>query len=1294
MKIGINLHERLLLIIHQSSGSTKFLVLILGFFMSFPINSFSKNFYFSSSTGNDSYTATQAQNPATPWKTIDKLNSSMSLINPGDSVLFKRGDEFTGQITLTRSGTSSARLVFSAYGTGDIPVIKGTLPITGWKRYSGNIWVADCPKLGSTVTNFFINGKSQQIGRYPNADAPNKGYLNIDSHVGSTSLTSSSLSSTPNWTGGEAVVRSARWVLDRLPIQSLQGGNLVFSKPTTYEIKNNFGFFIQNHLNTLDQQGEWFFEPTNKKMFLYAYEDPNIFETVASAVSSVFSATNQRYFSIENIEFQGSINTTLKIIDSEYITISNIAVIESGADAVTFVNCNDISFTMSSIFNTNNNALGFHTCENVSVNNNAIHRTGTRSGMGLSSTGQYTGMTMIGDNNSCEANIIDSVGFNGIHFEGSSLVIRNNYIDHYCITLDDGAGLYTYGREKIINFDRRLENNIIRNGIGAGEGTDDLIYLPADGIYMDDRTANVTIINNTVTNTNNGILIHNSNHIYIIGNTVYNNRNTQLFFSHDNIVPDFPITNCTVNNNIFFARTESQMAAIFRTIDHGISNFGLFDNNYYCRPVADNATILVDFEGNQGKIYSLMNLAMWQSTFNYDLNSKKSPFSIPAFITLDLLSTNKVTNSNFDNDLTGWDFWSNYDNGNAKWDNSGDLDGGCLKLSFTSPSGKPDGVLSAVCKFGEVQAGENYVLRFSMIGSSPDQMVAIKMSKVGIPYNELTSGQFISFDFGEKEFELLFKPDTSETDARLDFVIRDDDGPIWIDNVTLYKAKIQRTNIDDFVLFVYNKENTNSTINLNKNYFDLSGNKYSGSITLLPYTSSVLMVDPHPLPPPTIPLNVSSAIENATPSIIEMTYNLSLANVVPAASAFSVHVNSAARSVSSVSISGSKVLLTLSSPVTFGNTVTVAYTKPSTNPLQTSAGGQAASLTSQTVTNRVAAPPVVVSPPVVVTSPPVIPNTAPVVVVSYLPTTNSGFLGVMNASDSYDKEKDNLTFTWEAPGNVPVSSTSGSIMQYLAPVVSTNQTLNFTVTVSDGKTSQSKTVPVQILPYHPELNKAEVVSVEASNFNSPNLPDNILDGNKGTMWSASGTDQWLILEIKTPFKIQHVKLAFQPGQKRESYFDIYGSNDKEKWELILSDSKSCAFSGDLQVFDFPVSKIERGFKFIKLAGLGNSADTWNYISEFNIFGYEHKKTSDYEDQIVKIYPNPARELVNVLIDEPTFFPDFIKILSLTGNIIYDNIVDPGVRQFQIPTDFNEGIYVLQMGTGEITMFTQKLIVIK
>jgi uncharacterized repeat protein (TIGR02059 family) len=440
--------------------------------------------------------------------------------------------------------------------------------------------------------------------------------------------------------------------------------------------------------------------------------------------------------------------------------------------------------------------------------------------------------------------------------------------------------------------------------------------------------------------------------------------------------------------------------------------------------------------------------------------------------------------------------------------------------------------------------------------------------------------------------------------------------------------------------------------------------------------------------PPPSPVYVSSAIENATPSLIEMTYNLSLANVVPAASAFSVSVNSAARNVSSVVVSGTKVLLTLASPVVYGNSVSVAYTKPSANPLQTSSGGQAATISAQTVTNKVHA----LSQPVVVVTPPAVTNTPPVVVVNNISGTYSGFVGKINASGSYDANKDNLSYAWKVPASIPVSATNSPVIEFLAPIVNVNQTFEFALTVSDGKSPQTKTVPVTIIPYEPGLEKADVLSVEACSFQSPYYPYNILDGNISTMWSVNGNDQWIILELNGTYTIQHVELAFQPGQKKEFYFDLFGSNDKENWEPVLSKSRSCAFSGNLQVFDFPASKTEKEYRYVKLVGQGNSTDKWNYIAEFGIFGHRHKNPVDYEEQIVKIYPNPAHGLVNILIDEQTFVPDFIKIVSLTGKVIFDDKIDPGTRQLQIPIDFKQGIYIVQMGTGDLTVFAQKIIV--
>ena len=82
-------------------------------------------YYFSSTSGDDSRTAAQAQSSSTPWKTIGKLNAMMSTLLPGDQVLFKSGDVFSGGIVITASGTSSQPITFGAYGTGSKPLISG-----------------------------------------------------------------------------------------------------------------------------------------------------------------------------------------------------------------------------------------------------------------------------------------------------------------------------------------------------------------------------------------------------------------------------------------------------------------------------------------------------------------------------------------------------------------------------------------------------------------------------------------------------------------------------------------------------------------------------------------------------------------------------------------------------------------------------------------------------------------------------------------------------------------------------------------------------------------------------------------------------------------------------------------------------------------------------------------------------------------------------------------------------------------------------------------------------------------
>src|SRR5438270_13852861 len=89
-------------------------------------------YYFSSSSGDDSRTPAQAQDPNTPWKSLEKLNSFSQNLKPGDQILFKRNDVFYGGIKISKSGNESAPIILGAYGTGAKPVISGFTTASGW----------------------------------------------------------------------------------------------------------------------------------------------------------------------------------------------------------------------------------------------------------------------------------------------------------------------------------------------------------------------------------------------------------------------------------------------------------------------------------------------------------------------------------------------------------------------------------------------------------------------------------------------------------------------------------------------------------------------------------------------------------------------------------------------------------------------------------------------------------------------------------------------------------------------------------------------------------------------------------------------------------------------------------------------------------------------------------------------------------------------------------------------------------------------------------------------------------
>lgn len=798
------------------------------------------NYYFSTNTGDDSRTSEQAKNPATPWKTISKLNAYFPSLKPGDAVLFKRGEIFAGSITVKKSGIAGEQIIISAYGSGTKPVINGFSNLLNWNSTGNGVWECDFQTSGR-VNMVTLNGVVQAMGRYPNFTDPEKGYLTCDTHSGLTSITDNELTGTTNWTGAELVIRKVDWVLDRGQITAHSGTTLSYVSPTGHQPTDGYGYFIQNSPKTLDKYGEWYYDDARKKMLMYfGTLNPNLHDVKGGAKDTLVIINNYSYLIFDNLYFQGADEVAFGVKNASYLMIQNSEFNNTGLDAIYVENTPYLSVVNNTINHSNNSGIRIYPgCHHALIKNNYIKNSGLLPGMGRSNNQQHDGIfAESGPLNIIESNRIDSSGYCGITFTGDSTIIRNNFINTFCLTVNDGGGIYTWGGfDKVA---RKVMNNIILNGIGAPEGTHDHVAGGAVGIYTDDRSASIEITGNTVAYcSRSGIFLHNSHEIALTSNTVFNNE-AQLNIVHDGLEIKDPIRNIFAEKNIFFSKKQYQNVIACGSLSDDFQFFGSFDNNAYARPLDKNGIISLNFVSENGSCrYSFYDLKGWQNKYRFDINSSKSPIDLPPFRVSKLIGNNKFTNGKFDNNIDGAFCLSSPGKCTSSWNGEGKINEGSLKISFDAPGTDLNDVATYI-NIGPVTAGRNYVIRFSLF--SPNTGKTLKGFMIdGNNYSHLSMTQYFELTNNRTDHEFQFNPTISSGNAVLTFEIFGKDLPFYLDNFEAYEAEVLITNPDDYIRFEYNATNSSKTVALNDTYVDVKNKSYQKEVILEPYTSVVLI---------------------------------------------------------------------------------------------------------------------------------------------------------------------------------------------------------------------------------------------------------------------------------------------------------------------------------------------------------------------------------------------------------------------------------------------------------------------
>lgn len=113
-----------------------------------------------------------------------------------------------------------------------------------------------------------------------------------------------------------------------------------------------------------------------------------------------------------------------------------------------------------------------------------------------------------------------------------------------------------------------------------------------------------------------------------------------------------------------------------------------------------------------------------------------------------------------------------------------------------------------------------------------------------------------------------------------------------------------------------------------------------------------------------------------------------------------------------------------------------------------------------------------------------------------------------------------------------------------------------------------------------------------------NVPENTMDGDLSTRWSAEGDGQWIAYDMGSDGPVSSVAIAWYQGDVRSSRFDIEVAAEGEtEWRQVFSGSSSGEQTAP-ETYTFE----ETTARYLRIVGHGNTANAWNSITEVTIPG--------------------------------------------------------------------------------------------
>jgi len=607
--------------------------------------------YYISSTGTNTNPAT-----ATSSNPLAFANFSAITLQAGDTVFFKSGDVFRGQLTINASGTAAKPIVFTAYGTGAAPVISGSVAITNFTVANNAIFpsgkVYKAFYNTAEIKNLIVNGVQMVVAQKPNYST-SQSFETVSSTSGTshTGFKSSfaTVGTATNWAGAKVCVRTSLWNWEIRTVENMVGTDSInyTSQPTSQPAGGTngstgfggYGFFFSNKKELIDTANEWCYNGTDTVYYYPANNQSPSSQTIEGTVYKYgIYAQGRSYITISNLAFQNQDSAAIFFAkkSNDNIVIQNCSFSNQNFYGIRLSGTTN-TVTQNSFSDCNGRALHMDSCVNGVVSYNNFKRIGVYRNRGI--TTDEDNLTAIAswrsNNTYIHHNTIDSTGYCGMRVDGDSTtiasIVEKNILSNCMLVTTDGGPLKTWGpTSRAIYYRYNFISKYEGNNAGATANT-----FHTAAIYYDAFSSGGRIEYNTIEQSNstssitNGFYNNSAKNMTYKYNVVYGGNTEAILLNDRSTTSPYQITGDSIYYNVFFGKTANYIqikeTSANSSTTSGI-NLGKYDYNYYFNPYSTTkyraSRSAGGFTSGSGTT-STYTLSQWRTTTGNDANAKE-----------------------------------------------------------------------------------------------------------------------------------------------------------------------------------------------------------------------------------------------------------------------------------------------------------------------------------------------------------------------------------------------------------------------------------------------------------------------------------------------------------------------------------------------------------------------------------------------------------------------------------------------------------------------------------------------